>query len=86
MVILSVRNDTLQKYIDLLHQQAFTGTLVVHFDKGYPEKVTRQETMKPEDMRRAMRKPVFVVKKTEEAPAAVPKGKDDGGDNSQESV
>lgn len=59
---LSARHKTLHEYIDLLARQQFTGTLVVHFDKGFPEK-TKQETMlKPEDMRQALRRPVFVVK------------------------
>lgn len=59
---MSVRHSTLKDYIDLLARQQFTGTLVVHFDKGYPEKVKQESMMKPEDMRQALRRPVFVVK------------------------
>lgn len=67
---MSVRQQTLTDYIDHLCLQAFTGTLVIHFDQGYPAKVKQETMYKPEDLRQAMRRPVFVVRKKPEAPGA----------------
>jgi len=91
MVTLSDREKTLIGYVSLLCKQQFSGTLVVHFEKGYPQKATRQESLLPADMRDAMRRrPVFVVSKKagDEAPvqeiqSEEAKGDPDGSDDNR---